>query len=64
VKVGEGNYEKGSGILTGFLPNGKKIRVVHYKNNLKHGDELIFNEDGTIKDTITYRFGKVVKTAE
>lgn len=64
IKVGEGNYSKGRGVLKGFNHDGTLSRIVNYENNLKQGEEIVYNRDGSVSQTIVYDKGKVVSTRE
>jgi antitoxin component YwqK of YwqJK toxin-antitoxin module len=60
-KVGEGYFTKGAGTLTGFDGAGHKIHEVSYSKNKKHGNEIEYNLDGSIKETKVYFQDKIVK---
>ena len=60
-KVGEGNFTKGSGVLTGYDSAGHKNREVNYTGNKKNGKEIRFNPDGSIAETLVYKEDKLVK---
>lgn len=55
--VGVGNFEQGSGIQKAWWPNGNLKREVHYKDNLKHGEERIYNAEEKLEKMIVYREG-------
>lgn len=43
-----------SGKETAYFPNGKIASETNFKNGLKEGEEIIFNEDETLKSKRTY----------
>lgn len=53
VLIGEGHYDKGTGVQKGYNLNGNLIRVVHYKDNKKNGEDIELNSEGdTVKITV------------
>ena len=53
VLVGEGNFEKGTGVQMGYNANGNLVRIVHYQDNQKQGEDIELNAEGdTVKVTI------------
>ncbi len=53
VLVGEGKFEKGDGVQYGYNASGNLIRVVHYQNNMKNGEDIeLDNEGDTLKVTV------------
>lgn len=53
VLIGEGHYDKGTGVQKGYNLNGNLVRVVHYKDNQKNGDDIELNSEGdTVKITV------------
>lgn len=60
LKVGEGNFDKGNGILKGFYWNGKLKREVSYINNEKDGKEIFYSENGEMEKMVEYKAGKIV----
>lgn len=60
VLIGEGHYEKGSGVQKGYNLNGNLIREIHYKDNKKNGEDIeLDNEGDTIKITV-YKDDRIV----
>ncbi len=55
--IGKGDFVKGSGIQKIFFPNGKVQRQIRFQNNLKHGDEEFFDEQGKVVQLIRYQHG-------
>lgn len=45
-KVGEGSFINGTGIQKGFFRDGSLKRIIPYKNNLKDGTEIWYNDKG------------------
>lgn len=53
VLVGEGSYEKGTGVQMGYNANGNLVRIVHYQDNQKQGEDIELNAEGdTVKVTV------------
>lgn len=53
VLIGEGHYDKGTGVQKGYNLNGNLVRVVHYKDNQKNGDDIELDSEGdTVKITV------------
>lgn len=53
VLLGEGDYDKGTGVQKGYSPQGNIIRVIHYVDNVKNGEDIELNNDGdTLKVTV------------
>lgn len=53
VLVGEGKYDKGNGVQKGYNKNGNLVRLIHYQNNKKNGQDIEFNDAGdTLKVTL------------
>lgn len=46
MKVGDGEYEKGSGTQRAYYPNGKVRLLVPYRNNQRNGFEITYDKDG------------------
>ena len=60
VLIGEGHYEKGTGVQKGYNLNGNLIREIHYKDNKKNGEDIeLDNEGDTIKITV-YKDDRIV----
>jgi antitoxin component YwqK of YwqJK toxin-antitoxin module len=52
--VGEGEFDKGTGYLIGYDQNGKLARIIHYKENMKDGEEIFFASNGDTLKIVTY----------
>lgn len=53
VMVGEGEYDKGNGVQKGYNKNGNLVRLIHYQNNKKNGQDIEYNDAGdTLKVTL------------
>jgi len=61
IKVGEADFDRGSGLLKGYDMMGRKIREVEYRNNLKHGYETEYNTSGSVIGKILYENDKIVR---
>jgi len=59
--VGNGNFIGGTGIQKAWWPNGKLKRETHYQENLKHGEEKRFDENGKLHEVIRFNKGVRVK---
>jgi len=60
IRVGEAIFNQGSGKMTGYHRSGRISREVNYKENLKHGLEKAWNENGDITEELYYENGEVV----
>jgi len=60
LKVGEGTFDKGAGVLNGYYWNGMLKRKVAYKNNQKEGKEIWYSENGDVEREVMYSGGRVV----
>ena len=61
VVVGTGDFRHGSGLQKGWWPNGKIMREIQYKDNLKHGYEKWFDENGVLERQFEYEAGNPVQ---
>jgi antitoxin component YwqK of YwqJK toxin-antitoxin module len=57
VKVGEANFERGSGKMLAYHQNGRVSREVNYLENEKHGWEITLSESGDTLQQQYYEFG-------
>jgi len=64
IKVGEGHFEKGKGILKGYNLNGLLNREVAYKNNMKNGKEIWYNEAGFIEKIIVFENDRIISVKD
>lgn len=55
LKVGEGIYDKGTGVQRAFFPDGKVRQTVEYRNNKRNGYEVIYNKEGVVVKKILYK---------
>lgn len=46
--------------LVYYYPSGKKFRTIQYKNGRKHGETIIYHEDGFVLMKGKYEYGKPV----
>ncbi|MDD3875604.1 MAG: toxin-antitoxin system YwqK family antitoxin [Bacteroidales bacterium] len=60
IKVGEGQFEKGTGTLKGFYLNGVLKREVPYFLNMKNGEEVWYNESGSIERIVLYKNDRII----
>ncbi|MDO8896024.1 MAG: toxin-antitoxin system YwqK family antitoxin [Bacteroidales bacterium] len=59
--VGRASFDMGSGLQKGWHPNGKLSRVIHYKDNLRHGAEEYYNFEGKLHMIRYYEYGDLVR---
>ncbi len=53
VLVGEGKFDKGAGVQKGYDAKGNLVRIVHYQDNQKQGEDIELNAEGdTLKVTV------------
>lgn len=56
-------FENGSGVQKGFSPDGKfLITEIHYKDNVKDGEEIHYDSDGSVKKVMIWSEGEYVET--
>jgi antitoxin component YwqK of YwqJK toxin-antitoxin module len=60
IKVGEGSFSKGNGKHIAFYLNGNPRREINYRENVKHGKEIRWDEKGMIIEEIEYVDGVVI----
>jgi antitoxin component YwqK of YwqJK toxin-antitoxin module len=58
--TGIGEFKDGKGRQRAWYGNGNLKRVVPYNDNLKHGTEIWYLEDGKIEKTLVYEMGQLV----
>jgi uncharacterized protein len=61
IVVGEGDFVNGTGVLLGYDAKGNRNHEIHYVNNKKQGDEIEYNQDGTIRETRIFNQDKIVR---
>lgn len=60
VLIGEGKFDKGNGVQMAYNINGNLVRIVHFQNNQKQGEDIELNAEGdTVKITL-YDQGRIV----
>ena len=56
-------YNMGTGVQKGYSEGGAYQNVeIHYKNNVKDGEEIHFNMDGSISEILVWDNGNYVGT--
>lgn len=56
-------FENGSGVQKGYSQDGNHlITMIHYKDNVKDGEEIHYNTDGSVKKIMIWSEGEYVKT--
>ena len=58
--VGEASFKKGTGTQTAYDAHGNIMRVTHYVNNLKDGEELSYNPQGEVIKTVIYKEDRII----
>ena len=54
-------YKDGAGLQKGYSPDGILITEINYKDNVKDGDEIQYNRDGSVKKILVWESGEFVK---
>ncbi len=58
ILIGNGKYSKGNGVHVSFHLNTSDTLVkTPYARNEKHGDEVWFNEDGSVREVVSWNQG-------
>jgi antitoxin component YwqK of YwqJK toxin-antitoxin module len=60
LKVGEGNFIRGSGKQKAFNRKGKLAHEVTYRNNVKDGTETYFDAEGKPVKQVEWQHGKFI----
>jgi YD repeat-containing protein len=60
VLIGEGKYDKGTGVQMGYDANGNLVRVVHYKDNQKNGEDIELSSTGDTLKVTLYENDRIV----
>ena len=60
--VGEGEFTIGSGIQRSFYADGKVSHEVHYKDNLKDGEEIEYNPKGKVTSIKLFRKDTLIRS--
>ncbi len=55
-------YENGAGLQKGYSPDGTLITEINYKDNVRDGNEIQYNRDGSVKEILVWDSGEFVKT--
>jgi antitoxin component YwqK of YwqJK toxin-antitoxin module len=61
LQVGEGIFNEGTGVQRVWFLNGKTMREVNFKNNLKHGEEVIYSADGEVSRILKWDNGELIQ---
>lgn len=59
--IGEGKYKAGKGMQRFWYPNGAMKSRTSYQNNLKHGIEYNYFEDGSVNYSVEYFEGELLE---
>ena len=58
-------YDKGTGIQKGYSEGSLyQNALIHYKNNVKDGEEIHYNMDGSVKEILLWEDGEFVGTVK
>jgi antitoxin component YwqK of YwqJK toxin-antitoxin module len=52
--IGEGNFIDGSGTMRTWNSLGKLMFITEYRNNMKNGKEIAYNEEGEVIREMLY----------
>lgn len=52
------------GTWTSYFPSGKKHTVAKFKNGVKHGNWLMYNESGQVVFNVLFKEGKKVSATQ
>jgi len=66
-KVSETGYyynKKMVGTWTSFYPNGKRKVVAKFRNGLKHGTWLVYDDKGRVLNQIVYKEDKKISASQ
>lgn len=64
VLVGEGDYDKGTGVQKGYSPQGNLVRLIHYQNNMKNGEDIVFNDNGDTLKVTVFKDDRIVSDSD
>jgi uncharacterized protein len=60
--VGMGEFNKGNGKQRAWYPDGTIKRLVQYKDNVKHGQEILYDVKGNPEQILVYENGELIRT--
>ena len=60
--IGEGEFQKGTGVHTAYDGNGNLMRITHYKDNLKDGAEISFASNGDTIQHLIFKEDHIIET--
>jgi antitoxin component YwqK of YwqJK toxin-antitoxin module len=60
--IGEGQFTHGTGKQTSFYPDGKVSHEVHFKDNLKDGEETEYDQRGIIISKKLYSHDSLIRS--
>ena len=61
MKVGEGIFVNGTGVLIGYDAMGHKNHEVNYLKNKKQGNEIEYDPNGRVKETKVFEQDRIVR---
>jgi len=62
--IGDGQFTHGTGRQRSYYDNGKVSHEVHFKNNLKDGEELDYDPSGTVTGIKIFRNDSLIKSIQ
>ncbi len=54
-------YNMGAGVQIGYSPDGIMMTEIHYKDNVKDGEELRYNRQGEVMEVLIWDDGEFVR---
>lgn len=60
----EAEYDNGAGTQIGYSPDGTKMTLIHYKDNVKDGEEILYNRDGSVREIMLWSEGDYIGKKE
>jgi antitoxin component YwqK of YwqJK toxin-antitoxin module len=60
--IGEGRYKHGTGKQRSFYPDGKVSHEVHYKDNLKDGEEIEYDVSGKVTSIKIFNHDSLIRS--
>ena len=57
-------YKDGAGVQIGYSHDGLMLAKIHYRDNVKHGEEIRYDRKGEVAEILIWEDGAYVKTIE
>lgn len=55
-------YKDGAGVQIGYSYDGLMLTKIHYRDNVKHGEEIRYDRKGDVAEILIWENGEYVKT--